>query len=152
MEEFSRSCLGFSSSIWELKYSEAEEKEEEKGGNMHDFCFTIPYGFAVLLGGMIGYLRKGSTMSLLGGSGTGLLLLLAGYQSLQAYEKGTNSWPSLVLETVVSLVLTVVMGQRYQLTGKFMPAGMVLALGGVMTLFYFYKLATGGNKITKKVT
>ncbi|CAM6092350.1 unnamed protein product [Calypogeia fissa] len=119
---------------------------------MHDFCFTIPYGFAILLGGMFGYLRKGSTMSLLGGSGGGLLLLLAGYQSLQAFEKGTNSWVALILETVVSLVLTGVMGQRYMLTGKFMPAGMVLSLGAVMTLFYFYKLATGGNKVTKKMT
>lgn len=119
---------------------------------MHDFCFTIPYGFAVLLGGMFGYLRKGSTMSLLGGSGSGLLLLLAGYQSLQAYEKGVNNWVALILETVVSAILTVVMGRRYQLTGKFMPAGMVLAMGGLMTLFYIYKLATGGNKITKKAT
>ncbi|GJN24172.1 hypothetical protein PR202_gb11908 [Eleusine coracana subsp. coracana] len=30
---------------------------------MHDFCFTIPYGFAVLAGGLLGYLRRGSTGS-----------------------------------------------------------------------------------------
>ena len=38
---------------------------------MHDFCFTIPYGFAVLAGGVLGYLRRGSTASLAGGAGAG---------------------------------------------------------------------------------
>ncbi|KAG6548442.1 hypothetical protein Mapa_009929 [Marchantia paleacea] len=117
---------------------------------MHDFCFTLPYGFVVLLGGVFGFLRKGSTSSLLGGAGSGLLLLLAGKLSLGAYHNGQNSWFAIFLETVVSLALTVVMGQRYKTTGKFMPPGLVFFIGGVMTMFYFYKIATGGNHIVKK--
>jgi uncharacterized membrane protein (UPF0136 family) len=66
---------------------------------MHDFCFTIPYGLAVLAGGLLGYLRRGSTASLAGGAGSGLLLLLAGYLSLHAFHKRRNSFLALALET-----------------------------------------------------
>jgi uncharacterized membrane protein (UPF0136 family) len=70
---------------------------------MHDFCFTYPYGFLVLIGGLLGFLRKGSSTSLMGGVGSGLLLLLAGYQSHQAFLKGSKSPAALFLETGVSL-------------------------------------------------
>ncbi|BBH01109.1 Transmembrane proteins 14C, partial [Prunus dulcis] len=50
---------------------------------MHDFCFTIPYGLLLIGGGLFGYFRKGSTASLAGGVGIGLLLTLAGYFSLK---------------------------------------------------------------------
>ena len=76
-----------------------ERPSEEKRGKMHDFCFTYPYGFVVLLGGLLGFLRKGSTSSLMGGAGSGLLLLLAGYLSHQAFQKGTTSSFALFLET-----------------------------------------------------
>lgn len=66
---------------------------------MHDFCFTIPYGFAVLAGGVLGYARRGSTASLVGGAGAGALLLLAGFVSLKAFEKRRNSYLALALET-----------------------------------------------------
>eukprot|EP00252_Welwitschia_mirabilis_P027146 TRINITY_DN9217_c0_g1_i1.p1 TRINITY_DN9217_c0_g1~~TRINITY_DN9217_c0_g1_i1.p1 ORF type:complete len:120 (+),score=10.48 TRINITY_DN9217_c0_g1_i1:193-552(+) len=117
---------------------------------MHDFCFTIPYGLLVLLGGLFGYLRKGSTVSLAGGASTGLLLLLAGYMNLKAFEKRTNSYFAFFLEIVCSSALTWVMGQRYLATSKIMPAGMVAAISSVMTLFYLYKIATGGNHIASK--
>ena len=69
---------------------------------MHDFCFTYPYGFVVLLGGLIGFLKKGSTQSLMGGVGSGALLLLAGYVSHQAYLRGAKSGLALFLETGIS--------------------------------------------------
>ncbi|KAF3325346.1 hypothetical protein FCM35_KLT10417 [Carex littledalei] len=117
---------------------------------MHDFCFTIPYGLAVLAGGVLGYLKRGSTASLAGGAGSGLVLLLAGYLSLQAFHKRRNSFLALALETLCSIGLTYVMGQRYLETSKIMPAGVVAALSAVMSLFYLYKIATGGNHIPAK--
>lgn len=66
---------------------------------MHDFCFTIPYGLILVGGGIVGYLKKGSVASLGGGVGTGLLLILAGYLSLKAFEKKKNSYFALALET-----------------------------------------------------
>ncbi|OMO80615.1 hypothetical protein CCACVL1_12843 [Corchorus capsularis] len=117
---------------------------------MHDFCFTIPYGLILVAGGVIGYLKKGSTASLGGGVGTGLVLILAGYLSLKAFEKRKNSYLALVLETVTAAALTWVMGQRYYQTSKIMPAGIVAGLSALMTGFYLYKIATGGNHIPAK--
>ncbi|KAK8643932.1 hypothetical protein V6N13_013209 [Hibiscus sabdariffa] len=116
---------------------------------MHDFCFTIPYGLILVAGGVIGYLKKGSTASLAGGVGTGLVLILAGYLSLKAFEK-KNSYFALVLETVTAAVLSWIMGQRYYQTSKIMPAGIVAGISVLMTGFYLYKLATGGNHFPAK--
>ncbi|GER54881.1 transmembrane proteins 14C [Striga asiatica] len=117
---------------------------------MHDFCFTIPYGILLVAGGVIGYVKKGSAASLGGGAGTGLLLILAGYLSLQAYHKRRNSYFALFLELAVAAMLTYVMGQRYMKTGKIMPAGIVAGISVVMAVFYLYKIATGGNHIPPK--
>ncbi|KAH6795766.1 hypothetical protein C2S51_036752 [Perilla frutescens var. frutescens] len=117
---------------------------------MHDFCFTIPYGLLLVCGGVIGYLKRGSTASLGGGVGAGLLLVLAGYLSLQAFHKRKNSYFALILETAVAAILSFIMGQRYMQTRKIMPAGVVAGISVVMAVFYIYKLATGGNHIPPK--
>ncbi|XP_015898577.1 protein FATTY ACID EXPORT 5 [Ziziphus jujuba] len=117
---------------------------------MHDFCFTIPYGLILGVGGLIGYLRKGSTSSLAGGLGTGFLLILAGYISLKAFGRKKNSYLALILETVCAATVTYIMGQRYLLTSKIMPAGIVAGLSALMTGFYLFKIATGGNHIPTK--
>ncbi|KAK4484829.1 hypothetical protein RD792_007427 [Penstemon davidsonii] len=117
---------------------------------MHDFCFTIPYGLLLVCGGVIGYAKKGSTASLGGGCGTGFLLILAGYLSLQAFHKRKNSYFALILETGIAALLTWVMGQRYTQTAKVMPAGIVAVISFIMTGFYLYKLATGGNHFPPK--
>ncbi|WCJ32903.1 Transmembrane proteins 14C [Euphorbia peplus] len=117
---------------------------------MHDFCFTIPYGLILVVGGMMGYVKKGSMASLAGGGGTGLVLILAGYLSLKAFERRKNSYPALLLETVCAAAVTFAMGQRYMATSKLMPAGIVAGISAVMTLFYVYKIASGGNRIPAK--
>lgn len=66
---------------------------------MHDFCLTIPYGLILVGGGLFGYLKKGSMASLGGGVGSGLVLIIAGYLSLKAFEKRKNSYPALITET-----------------------------------------------------
>ncbi|XP_010267677.1 PREDICTED: protein FATTY ACID EXPORT 5-like [Nelumbo nucifera] len=117
---------------------------------MHDFCFTIPYGLILMAGGVVAYARKGSVASLGGGLGAGVLLLLAGFLSLKAFEKRKNSYFALILETACAFALTFVMGQRYVQTSKIMPAGIVAAISALMTGFYLYKIATGGNHIPSK--
>ncbi|KAL6999312.1 Protein FATTY ACID EXPORT 5 [Sarracenia purpurea var. burkii] len=112
---------------------------------MHDFCFTIPYGIVLVCGGILGYASKGSTASLAGGVGTGLLLIQAGYLSLSAFGKRKNSYLALILETACAATLTWVMGQRYTQTSKIMPAGVVAGISALMTVFYLYKIVTGGN-------
>jgi len=50
-------------------------------------------------GGLFAYISKGSVASLAGGAGSGLLLIIAGYISLNAFGKRKNSYFALVLET-----------------------------------------------------
>lgn len=57
---------------------------------------------------------------------------------------------SFFFDTVIAAALTLVMGQRYLLTGKIMPAGLVAGISALMTCFYVYKIATGGNKFPAK--
>ncbi|KAH0853039.1 hypothetical protein HID58_093507, partial [Brassica napus] len=116
---------------------------------MHDFCFTIPYGMLLIGGGFIGYMKKGSITSFAGGAVAGLLLILAGYLSLKAFEKKKNSSIAVVLQTVISAALTLVMGQRYLLTQKVMPAGLVAGISALMTCFYVYKIATA-RKVSRR--
>jgi len=77
-----------------------------KKREMHDFCFTIPYGVVVLVGGLVGYWKKGSTASLAGGVGSGLLLLLAGFVSLKAFEKRRKSYLAMIIETGSDQILS----------------------------------------------
>lgn len=65
--------------------------KNKKNKKMHDFCFTIPYGMLLMVGGSMGYFKKGSIASLAGGAGTGLLVLLAGFITLKAFEKKKKS-------------------------------------------------------------
>lgn len=76
----------------------SSQKNTTHLSKMHDFCFTIPYGLVLVLGGLIGYAKKGSLASLGGGAGAGLLLILAGYLSLTAFKKRKNSYFALILE------------------------------------------------------
>lgn len=96
----------------------------------HDY---ISYGFAalVLFGGVMGYLRKGSVMSLVMGTIAGSLLLYGAYQ----LSENPNN---LYLTLGVSLVLMLVMGMRFVNTGRFMPAG----LTALFSLFMTFRLGT----------
>jgi uncharacterized membrane protein (UPF0136 family) len=86
--------------------------------------FTL--GGIVLLGGAMGYFRKGSTMSLVAGLSLGSLLVGSGVLITQG-----ESYKGHALASSVTGVMTLAMGQRFISTGKFMPAGMVAALGAV---------------------
>lgn len=91
---------------------------------MYEFCFSLPYGGMLLLGGVVGYLSAGSTVSLAAGGGSGALVLFLGMQSLKEYKKcksgavmpheyasATRTYTMFSL--IISGILTYVMGDRY---------------------------------------
>ncbi|MEH1872022.1 MAG: TMEM14 family protein [Nostoc sp.] len=81
------------------------------------------YGILAIAGGIIGYIQARSKVSLLSGSISGLLLILAAYFQLQG-----QSWGS-ILAVIVTAVLVVVFAVRLAKTRKFMPAGLMTILG-----------------------
>ncbi|MEH2059363.1 MAG: TMEM14 family protein [Nostoc sp.] len=84
---------------------------------------AFAYGILAIVGGIIGYIQATSIVSLLSGSISGLLLILAAYFQLQG-----QSWGS-ILALLVTAVLVVFFAFRLAKTRKFMPAGLMTILG-----------------------
>ena len=81
------------------------------------------YGIFSLVGGIIGYQKSKSQVSLVSGAISGILLLVTSYCIAQ-----NLAW-ALILATIISLLLVIVFIIRLRKTGKFMPAGLMVALG-----------------------
>ncbi|KAK9840844.1 hypothetical protein WJX81_008553 [Elliptochloris bilobata] len=107
---------------------------------MYDFCLTLPYAALLALGGLMGFLTKGSVPSLLGGLGSAAVLATCGQASLSRYHQGALCRPATAASLAVAAALTVVMFRRWQATGKFMPAGLVAVLSGAMVIFYVWNM------------
>lgn len=84
---------------------------------------AIAYGILAIVGGVIGYLKAKSKLSLISGVISGLLLFFAAFLENQGYDLGRP------LAQVITLVLIVVFTLRFRKTGKFMPAGLMLTSG-----------------------
>ena len=74
-------------------------------------------GGALAAGGVAGFLRAGSRVSLVMGVGSGAVVILV-----------ASRW----IKAMVTLVLTVMMGKRFYSYGKFMPSGMVGMASGLL--------------------
>ena len=84
---------------------------------------AIAYGVLAIVGGIIGYVQAKSKASLISGIISGLLLIIAGVMQLQGQGLG------LILAIVVTIALIIVFAMRLAKTRKFMPAGLMTALG-----------------------
>lgn len=88
--------------------------------------FSYVYGSALVLGGAIGGM-KGSTVSLVAGGAIGTTILL-----LENLAGGAGF--ARIVQTFLAGATGFQMYQRYQTSGKFMPAGMVAGLSVVYCL------------------
>lgn len=96
---------------------------------------NLGLGSLVIAGGVVGYVRKGSKMSLLAGVTFGSILLGSGYM----IAKTDNVYEGHLLAAGTSGLMAAAMGQRYMASGKFMPSGMVAALGVIACAYNIQK-------------
>ncbi|XP_026230361.1 transmembrane protein 14C-like [Anabas testudineus] len=87
--------------------------------------FGFSYSALVSAGGIIGYVKAGSVISLVAGLVFGLLAAVGAYLTSQ---NPRNVWLSLG----TSGTLAVVMGLRFLNSWKFMPAGLMTVVSGLM--------------------
>jgi uncharacterized membrane protein (UPF0136 family) len=90
--------------------------------------YFILFGVLTIAGGIVGYVKAGSVASIIAGSITGVLLLVAAF--LLAEHRGVG----LVTALVISLLLAVQFVPKFLQTGRVMPAGMmsILSVIGVI--------------------
>ncbi len=91
-------------------------------------------GALTILGGAVGYMKKGSKASLGAGVVCGSLLIGSGM-----LISGEHQYEGHMLASGTSGLMALGMGQRFMKTGKFMPAGIVAALGAVSCAYHAKK-------------
>jgi uncharacterized membrane protein (UPF0136 family) len=87
------------------------------------------YAGLIALGGVIGYVKASSVVSL-------VTAVTFGGLFVGALRYQTNVYPTLML----SVLLSIVMGVRFMRSGKWMPAGIVTLLSIFMSLRYGMRL------------
>jgi uncharacterized membrane protein (UPF0136 family) len=90
--------------------------------------YFIIFGILTIAGGVVGYVKAGSVASIIAGSLTGLLLLVAAFLLPEHRAIG------LATAFIISLLLAAQFAPKFIRTGRAMPAGMmsILSLIGII--------------------
>jgi uncharacterized membrane protein (UPF0136 family) len=84
--------------------------------------YFIVFGALTIIGGIVGYVKAGSVASIIAGSITGVLLLVA------AFLLPEHRMIGLATAFIVSLLLAAQFVPKFLRTGRVMPAGMMAIL------------------------
>jgi uncharacterized membrane protein (UPF0136 family) len=95
------------------------------------------YGVLLIVGGAMGYVKAKSVPSLLAGVICGLIIIIT------ALNYTAHDAPYVAL--LVALVLIVLMGRRYFITRKAMPALLIVVLSVIVAVVQVYILLSVGN-------
>jgi uncharacterized membrane protein (UPF0136 family) len=87
--------------------------------------YFIVFGALTIVGGIVGYLKAGSVASIIAGSITGVLLLVAAFLLPEHRTIG------LATALIVSLLLAAQFIPKFLRTGRVMPAGMMSILSAI---------------------
>ena len=87
--------------------------------------YFIIFGLLTIVGGAIGYVKAGSTASIVAGAISGIALIVA------AFLLPTNAAVGLVIAGVVSIALAGRFIPAFMKTGKMMPAGLMAVLSAI---------------------
>jgi len=101
--------------------------------------FILIYAAVVLLGGIIGYLKAKSKVSLIMGLSSGVSLLVAWFLC------GKMPVVGLGIATFIASVLLVVFIMRFFRTRVFMPAGLMMVFSFAATVVFALGLMTMGT-------
>jgi uncharacterized membrane protein (UPF0136 family) len=88
------------------------------------------YALLVAVGGIVGYAKARSRVSLMSGVGSGVALAIAAYASWQTPSVGLG------LATAIAALLLVVFAIRFRKTRSLMPAGLMTGLSLLATIVF----------------
>lgn len=87
--------------------------------------YFLIFGLLTIAGGIIGYVKAGSTASLIAGSITGILLVVSAWLLPEQRAVG------LTIALIVSILLAAQFIPKFLRTGHVMPAGMMSILSAI---------------------
>lgn len=99
----------------------------------------LVYALVVVLGGVFGYIKAKSKMSLISGLVSGGALLVAWVLAQ------TSPTPGIGLAMLIAVVLSVTFILRFARTRKIMPAGLMMVLSLVVTVIFAVDLFSMTN-------
>lgn len=97
-------------------------------------ALTYAYGATIGIGGIFGYLAKGSKMSLIAGVSVGAAICWAALR-MKHRGPGMRGYPY-VVALVLSMLLFAMSTSRLSKGAKFMPMGLIAALSLIMSMRY----------------
>jgi uncharacterized membrane protein (UPF0136 family) len=97
---------------------------------------NLTVGALTIIGGAVGYIRRGSKASLAAGLSMGGLLLGSGYLIAYSDDKVYHGF---LLGATASGAMSAAMGHRYLKTSKMMPAGIVAIVGATTCAYNLRK-------------
>ncbi|NEN93614.1 MAG: hypothetical protein F6K48_33985 [Okeania sp. SIO3H1] len=100
---------------------------------------AIAYGILAIVGGIIGYTKVGSKISLISGSVSGLLLIISGIIQLMGMNWG------LIFSTVIATILVITFIIRLVKTRKMMPAGLMILTGITAVALMVYQISLNNS-------
>ncbi|MEB3343072.1 TMEM14 family protein [Okeania sp.] len=102
---------------------------------------AIAYGILAIIGGIIGYKKVGSKISLVSGSISGLLLIISGIMQLIGINWG------LILSIIITTILIITFIIRLAKTRKMMPAGLMILTGIIALAIMVYEISINNSAI-----
>ncbi len=84
---------------------------------------AIAYGILAIVGGILGYVKSKSKVSIISGSISGALLIASAIAQLQGISGAR------IASIAIAGVLVIVFALRFAKTRKFMPAGLMIFAG-----------------------
>ncbi|KAL8225416.1 hypothetical protein R6Q57_017973 [Mikania cordata] len=127
------------------------DTEPKRAAKIHDFCFGIPYGGIVFIGGLVGFLFTRNFSTLMSGGLYGGALLALSIFSLKVWRQGHSSLPFILGQAGIAAALLWKNTQTYSLTKKLLPTGFNIVMSTAMLCFYAYVVMSGGNPPPKKL-
>ncbi|MEM1169754.1 MAG: TMEM14 family protein [Cyanobacteria bacterium P01_H01_bin.35] len=100
---------------------------------------ALTYGILAIVGGIIGYTKVGSKISLISGSISGLLLIISGIIQLIGINWG------LIFSIVITTILVITFIIRLVKTRKMMPAGLMILTGIAAVTVMVYQISLNNS-------
>ena len=128
-----------------INVKQADASEQETAGSYSKYKASpleLLKGSLIIVGGIIGYTKAGSKISLISGSVSGLLLIVCGIIQLMGINWG------IILSIIITTILVITFIIRLAKTRKMMPAGLMILTGIVAVAVMVYEIGTKNSGTT----